>query len=158
MLDNRKKIWDALLQLASSNTIATASYCTYGASTVKTIDLGGAGFTKGKLVIDVSAVDTNYATVASGQTYDWVLFGSNRASFDSGRVPLARFRLGCVFADPNSVKAAGFGASAGSPSTGRYTIPFINEFGGTTYQYLRLHVSFGGTMTTGVTFSAFLTK
>lgn len=157
-MGNRKKIWDDLLQLASSNTLATAAYATYDASTPKTIDLGGDGYTEGKLVIDVSAVDTSYATVASGQTYDWVLLGSNRSSFDSGRVPLARFRLGAVYADPNSIKAAGFGASAGSPSTGRFIVPWTNDFGGTTYRYLRLHLSLGGTFVTGVTYSAFLSK
>lgn len=159
MLDSRGHGWDANLQLASSNTLATSSYATYGAATPKTIDLGGDGFTKGNLVIDVSAVG-DAMVQASGTVYDFILRGSNEsvtaASFDSGYVALARFRLGVSFA-AESIKDAGNKAIA-TASAGRYVIPWTNRFKDTCYRYLRLRLIMGGTFTTGITYSAFLTK
>lgn len=158
MREQKGKIWDKLLQLFASANLATASYATYDAAGPVTIDTGG-GYTTGKLVIDITDFDTNVGTVASGQCVDFVLRGSNLASFDGGYVPLARFRLGTKFA-AESIKDAGTGGAslATSPSTGRYVIPWHNDFGGTIYRYLRLRVLFGGTFIEGITFSAFLTK
>lgn len=155
MLDNRKRIWDADLQLASSNTLATASYATYDATTPTTIDVGK-GHVKGDLVIDVSAIG-DAMVVASGTIYDFILRGSNSASsFDSAYVALARFRLGVMFAS-ESIKDSGQ-KGVGTAAAGRYIIPFRNSLKQTCYQYLRLRLLFGGTFTTGVTYSAFLSK
>lgn len=158
MLDRRKKIVDANLILRASAVLSTASYATYGAATPKTIDLGGDGYTEGKLVIDVSSFNDVVATVASGVVYDFILRGSNLASFDAGYVPLARFRLGTAFA-VESIKDSGRLSTVATPTTGRYVVPWTNDFGGTTYQYLRLRILFGGTFLTGpVLGMIFLTK
>ncbi len=157
MLDQRKHIVDDDLMLRASAVLATAAYCTYGAATPVTLDLGG-GFTEGKMVVDVSAVDKNFATSGSNQIVDFIIRASNRSSFDGGFVPLARFRLGSVFA-AESVKDSGLGgASSGTTQTGRFVTPWTNDFGGTIYQYIRVRVLFAGTFQTGITFSAFMTK
>ncbi len=156
-MDGRNKIWDANLQLASSNTIATASYTTYGASTIKTIDLGAQALTKGDLIIDVSDIEDTL-TQASGTVYEFILRGSNASSFDSSYVALARFRLGVNFAS-ESIKDAGCKGFT-TVDSGRFIVPWRNqiEAGGTCYEKLRLRVLFGGSFTSGITFSAFLSK
>lgn len=161
MIDQRGQIVDDLLMLRvlSATALATATYATYGAATPKTIDLGGAGYTEGKLVIDITTADGAWGTVASGAVVDFILRGSNRSSFDSGFVPLARFRVGTVFA-AESIKDSGLGgSSSGTTQTGRFIVPWTNDFGGTTYRYLRLRILFGGTFYTGLVLgNIFLTK
>jgi len=157
MLDQRKHIVDEDLMLRASAVLATAAYCTYGAAAPVTIDTGG-GFTEGKLIVDISAVDTNFTTVASGQALFFCVRGSNLSSFDKGFQTLARLGVGIAFAAESIKMGGSFGASNGSPSTGRYVLPWTNDFCGTIYQYLRVKVMFGGTFVTGPTFSAFLSK
>jgi len=161
MKDNRKFIVDENLILRAAAVLSTASYATYDAATPKTIDLGGDGYTEGKLIIDVTTAATNWATVASGSVADFSLRGSNSATtFDDAYVTLARFRLGTKFA-AESLKDAGHGGASQATASvaSRYIVPWTNEFCGTCYRYLRLRIQFGGTGATGPTLGMlFLTK
>ncbi len=158
MLDNRKSIIDADLMLFAKATLSTASYCTYGAATPKTIDTGG-GFTEGELFVNVTDVPSSFSTVASGGMFAWVIRGSNRSSFDSGALPLAQLRIGCVSTVEDAVRlAGGIGASSGSPGVGIYRLPFNNMYCETVYRYLRVRFMIGGSLATGPEFEAWITK
>lgn len=159
MLDNRKSIIDEDLMLFASANLSTGSYCTYGAATPKTIDLGE-GYTEGKLWVNVTAKGaTGFSTTASGTMYAWVIRGSNRSSFDSGCVPLGQLRIGAPTTVQDSIRFSGlFGASSGSPTTGLYQIPFNNDYGGTVYRYLRVRFMIGGSAGTTPTWEAWISK
>jgi hypothetical protein len=106
----------------------------------------GAGFVAGDLVVDVSALE-----VATGdESYDIVLQGSPDAAFGTAAniQDLMAFNLGA--ATPKRTD------SDKADVTGRYVLPFRNEFGGTTYRYLRIYTVVAGTIATGINYAAWL--
>ena len=175
MLNNRKRIFDDLLQMRSNGTAATGT--TGKAATVgdalKIFDTGG-GYTEGKLVIDVA-----YASLGSPQNvvnggYMIDLQASNSATFATPIVKLDRIKLACningtcdgIPLTPSSVRNV-----ATVPF--RVIKPFQNDVNGTIYRYLRLWTRSGGyrmgvavgsgtysgacaSMVTGIDYSAFL--
>ncbi len=157
MLDGRGKIIDNLTMLRATAACASSTYCTYDGAAPTTIDTGG-GFTEGKLVVDVSAVASNWTTAASNQQVEFAVRGSNRSSFDSGYVRLATLRIGRGLAAADTLRSGGDYGASGSPGVGRYILPFTNDFCGTIFRYLRCKIIVGGTSSTGQTFSVFMTK
>ena len=105
------------------------------------LDLG-AGLVDGYLVFDVTAVE-----VATGnEIYTISLEGSNVAAMTSGSVCLAKKVFGNLVVPMDAALSA----------AGRYVVPFRNEEGGTTFRYVRLSTLIAGTISTGISFSAFI--
>lgn len=105
------------------------------------LDLG-AGLVDGYLVFDVTAVE-----VATGnEIYTISLEGSNVAAMTSGSVCLAKKVFGNLVVPMDAALSA----------AGRYVVPFRNEEGGTTFRYVRLSTLIAGTISTGISFAAFI--
>jgi hypothetical protein len=109
----------------------------------KIVDLG-AGMVKGHLVVDVTAIEI----ADNDEYYDIQLQGSSKSDFADTIEVLASVKLGA---------AEVIGGDQDS-TTGRYMVPFMTEKNGTTYQYVRVYTDVGGTIATGVNFSAYLSK
>jgi len=155
MLENRKVIIDDELLIADSGSgpAAASAACTVDA-VAKVIDTGG-GFTEGRLVVDISAINTG-GTTASCSLVNLVLQGSATSTFTT-YVRLALLGIGDVMKAESRVSG---GNTAATISATRYIVPFCNDFGGTVYRWLRLYTSKNGTIDTtkGATFKAWLTK
>ena len=105
------------------------------------LDLG-AGLVDGYVVLDVSAVE-----IGSGdEIFTISLEGSNVANMSSGSVCLAKKVFGNLVVPMDAALSA----------AGRYVIPFRNEEGGTLYRYVRLSTLIAGSISTGISFSAFI--
>lgn len=105
------------------------------------LDLG-AGLIDGYVVLDVSAVE-----IGSGnEIFTISLEGSNVAAMSSGSVCLAKKVFGNLVVPMDAALSA----------AGRYVIPFRNEEGGTLYRYVRLSTLIAGSISTGISFSAFI--
>lgn len=170
MLDNRKVIIDEEGLIADTDSVLYVSSAATVDGVAKTFDTGG-GYTEGMLAIDISQVA--YASAASyHKGIDIILQGSNTAAGAfTEYVPLAK--LGCdgtaatatdAGTDANGIPLRGniSGTTLGSIDTGRYLIPFHNDFKGTVYRYLRIYTKFYGTASatggTNITFKAYLSK
>jgi hypothetical protein len=107
------------------------------------VDLG-AGMVKGHLVVDVTALEI----ADNDEYYDIQVQGSSKSDFADTIEVLASVKLGAqevVGGDQDS-------------TTGRYMVPFRTEKNGTTYQYVRVYTDVGGTIATGINYSAYLSK
>ena len=104
----------------------------------------GAGFVKGYLVFDVSAIEV----ASTDERYTISLEGSNVAAMTSGSVCLAKKVFGNLVVPMDGALSA----------AGRYVVPFTNEEAGTTYRYLRLSTLVAGTIATGINFACFIAK
>ncbi len=104
----------------------------------------GAGFVKGYLVFDVSAIEV----ASADERYTISLEGSNVAAMTSGSVCLAKKVFGNLVVPMDGALSA----------AGRYVVPFTNEEAGTTYRYLRLSTLVAGTIATGINFACFIAK
>lgn len=105
------------------------------------LDLG-TGLIDGYVVLDVSAVE-----IGSGnEIFTISLEGSNVAAMSSGSVCLAKKVFGNLVVPMDAALSA----------AGRYVIPFRNEEGGTLYRYVRLSTLIAGSISTGISFSAFI--
>lgn len=105
------------------------------------LDLGS-GLVDGYLVLDVTAVE-----IGSGnEIFTISLEGSNVAAMSSGSVCLAKKVFGNLVVPMDAALSA----------AGRYVVPFRNEEAGTTYRYVRLSTLIAGTISTGISFSAFI--
>lgn len=145
MLENRQFIWDKLLEMKDSYAV-TASALASVDGVAKQYNTGGA-FTRGVLVVDVTAIGGG---AASSNRYTIVLQASDTTTF-TNYVGLARVVLG----QPIASLIEGLGTNI-TPSTGRYIVPFINMVNDTIYQHLRVYTYAAGTSSKTVTFSAFL--
>jgi len=113
-------------------------------ATAQIVDFG-AGTMHGEMVVDVTAIEI----ASNNEYYDLQLQGSTSSSFAGTITALAELKLGAnevLVGDQDS-------------AIGRYRIPFCNETpDGTKYRYGRVYCSVGGSVTTGITFSAHLEK
>ena len=156
MGQRRQRIVDDLLDLWSTGATLSPGRGAWGrdaAGAALTIDTGG-GFTEGFMVVDVST-SVKAPAAASAPQFNLFLEGSNTAggAFTTG-VPLALLQFGRA---GYAIKASpAFTASV--LGTGRWLVPFTNDFGGSLYRYLRMYVTTGGTLKSGIQFSAFLSK
>lgn len=133
--------FDADLEFKDAGLVA-ASAAAQVDSAAKVVDVG-TGYFQADMVVDVTAIE-----VASGNEYYIIrVEGSDNTDFSTGtEVELASRKLG-----DSSVTGGDT-----DDTTGRYTIPFNNRaVNGTTYRYLRVYTEVGGTVATGINFSAF---
>lgn len=151
-LNKLSKTFDAELELKDAGLIAADENATQVDSSDAIIDLG-AGRVEADLVLNVTACE-----VASGdEVYKVCTMFSNSATHASGVVAGPIFMLG---------DAAGIAAILDAPTvspdtdngTGRFIIPFTNEFAGISYRYMLLSVEVSGTIATGVNFTAYVSK
>jgi len=113
-------------------------------ATAQIVELG-AGRMTGEMVVDVSAIEI----ASNNEYYALALQGSTEAAFGGTITALAELELGA------KEVLAGDQDSA----VGRYRLPFTNEMpDGTVYPYARIYCTCGGSVTTGITFSAHLEK
>jgi hypothetical protein len=159
MLDNRKVIIDDALAIASTGSTQTT---VAGAGTIdgvaKVIDTGG-GSTEGKFVVDIARILMS-PTVGSHSVIKIALQGSATSVFTTWQ-RLAVLPISGTTATGNNRHQTG--STAATPTTGRYILPFCNDFHGTVYRYLRVYHSYEGTLTAlgalpGIKYKAWLTK
>ena len=98
------------------------------------------------LVIDVTALEI----ASNDEIYDIILQGSPDAAFGTaGNIQ----ELAAISLSAKEVKRSD---SDKDDDVGRFILPVRNEFGGTTYQYLRIYTVVAGTIATGINYSAYL--
>jgi len=105
----------------------------------------GTGHFKGCMILDVSALEIE----SNDEAYDIVVQGSLDAGFgtDTNICELAHLNLSAA-----EVKRTDCNKD---DSAGRYTLYFDNENNGAYYPYLRLYTVVGGTVATGINYSAY---
>ncbi|HQM30608.1 MAG TPA: hypothetical protein PLR20_14770 [Syntrophales bacterium] len=145
-MDNRQFIFDNLLNLKESAAVTASAAAT---ALAEYIDLG-AGFVKGMLVVDVSAITL---VAASLTVFQIVLQASNTTTFTE-YVQLARLSLGTKI-----TSALPYTGTNTVGSTGRYLLPFTNWYDSRLQRYVRLYTYVIGTQVSKtITYSAFLSK
>ena len=128
--------YDADLELKAAGALITSTDS-------QIIDLG-AGFVEGDIVIDVTADEMG----SGNEFFTLSLDASNVAAMSSGSVCIARKVFGNLVVPMDAALSA----------AGRYVIPFRNVENGTTYRYVRLSTLVAGTISTGISFSAFISQ
>ena len=152
--ENRAKTYDTKLILSYSHNYVTANLSGKNStgSTGNYVDLGGTGYTDGKVVFDVTA----QSKAAAGILINLEVQGGITSSFAS-HVPLATLALG--FAGLGSVRPyATLSNSTGI--SGRYILPFSNDYGGQIYRYVKvvMRSTVTASLSTGIEFSSFIAK
>lgn len=135
-------IFDAELELKDAGLVAADA-----AGQVDAVDQiveVGTGLFEGVCVIDVTAIEI----ASNDEVYKISVQGSSSSSFASDIVDLAETSLGALEVIGGDVDSA----------TGRYELPFTNRKNNTYYRYVRLYTDVGGTIATGINFSAFISK
>lgn len=138
------RIYDTLLQLKDAGLVAASAAATV-ASSAKVIDLG-AGRYVGDVIIDATAVEVD----TGNEIYTIMCEFSNSSSFASGIVSGAMQYLGHNTPIPGGADAV--------QGVGRYILPFTNLINGSQYRYMRLYTVVGGTIATGINYSAFISR
>ena len=165
-MDSRNRIIDVLGTLASfSGKITGATPGTWATNngTKQYFDTGG-GLTEGKVILDVSYA--SFASLASNTrlNYQVTVQGSNSATFATPIANLAVINLGPM--QPDTCAGAVLSSVGLTPSTTRnlasvpqrFVVPFVNQVKFTNYRYLRAWCRSVGTVVTGITFKAWVTK
>lgn len=145
---------DVLLEMKDTGLVA-ASGAWEVDSTAKIIDLkqgadvGSSGIgpvVAGEIVIDVSAIEIE----SNDEIYDLIIQGSTDSDFGTAAniVELAQLSL--------SAQEMKRSDSDQDDATGRYHLLFTNIRAGTVYQYVRGYTAVGGTVATGINFTAWL--
>ncbi len=136
----RGRIMDDLLLLKAKGTVATSMVGENPIGTDKYIDTGG-GRTRGDVVYNVYAVGGS--SLATGALITLRLQGSKNSSFTTG-VDLVINEIGRA----NLLTGNSSLATAPGLMTGRYIVPFTNDFDDTVYRYLRHYITVACTITT----------
>ena len=136
----RGRLVDDLLVLKAKGTVATSMVGEDPVGTDKSYDTGG-GRTKGDVVIQVYAVPN----ILASTKFTMRLQGSKNSSF-STMVDLSIVELG------DATQLSG----SADLTTGRYIVPFSNDFDATIYRYLRHYITCGGTCGTGIQYEVYL--
>jgi hypothetical protein len=138
----RVRTKDSLLVLKAKGTVATSMVGESPVGTDKTFDTGG-GRTRGDMIIDV------YATPAILASTKFVMRqqGGKNSSF-STLTDLVITELGDATQITSDVDL----------TTGRYIVPFSNDFDDTIYRYLRHYISCVGTCGTGIQYDCYIGK
>ena len=119
---------------------------TASAAVATVLDLGD-GFAEGEIIIDVSAIDI----VGNDEIYDIVAQVTNVAAFATDTAIVDRCSMTLAAAEVQRTDANG------DAPTGRFVLPFNNQYNGTIYRYLRLYTVVAGA-TGSITYSARLAK
>lgn len=137
--------FDRNMAFAEDLTLAASDVVAFSGTDVE-LDLGD-GYFEGALVIDITSLET----ASSDEAYNFILEGCNTSGFGSGNI------------EQLCSKRIEHASSSGTPgrqnithTAGRYIIPFHNMMDDVMYRYLNLNVIIGGTVATGVTFSAWV--
>ena len=107
------------------------------------VDLGE-GLVEGNLIVDVTASEI----ADNNEAYDIQIQGSSESDFADTIEVLASMKLGAnevLDGDQDS-------------AIGRYQVPFRTEKNGTIFPYVREYCTCAGTVSTGINFSAYLSK
>jgi hypothetical protein len=133
--------FDALLEFKDAGLVAASAAAQVDAA-AKVVTLG-TGVFKGVMVIDVTAIE-----VASGdESYKIAVELSDNSGFSSGtEFEKCALVLGDATIHGGDVDSA----------VGRYVLPFDNRAAdGATYSYARIYTTVGGTVATGINYTAF---
>jgi len=138
----RGRLVDDLLVLKAKGTVATSMVGEDPIGIDKSYDTGG-GRTRGDFAINVYAVPN----ILASTKFTMRLQGGKDTTFAT-LVDLAIVELGDATQLSGSVDM----------TTGRYVVPFTNDFDGTVYRYLRHSITCGGTCGTGIQYEAYISK
>jgi hypothetical protein len=140
MARNQKDFtYDHATLLKDAGLVATSAAATV-ASSARQLDLGPARI-DGRVIVDISAVEID----TGNEKYEIEAQVSNTSGFGAGIVITGLLKLGHSSVSNES-------ASSGA---GRRELHITNEVNGVTYRYLRLFTRVGGTVATGINYSAF---
>lgn len=139
---------DSTLQLKDAGLVAADAATTVSSAAV-TVDLGASVYQRGRVVIDVSAIET----ASNDESYTICVQASDSSSFASGVYNTATLTLGAFEV---------VGGSADSVA-GRYVLQFDNVATTSTGEqitprYLRLYTMVNGTIATGINYTAFMVR
>jgi hypothetical protein len=142
------RTYDANLELKDSGALTSSQACQVE-SVNKILDLGE-GQARGDIVVDVSACEV----ASDDEKYEIHAQISSQSDFSSDIYSVQCLELG------SGGTAEGDNLTGDTDmGTGRYLIPFLNQIkDGVTKRYLRLYCVISGTISTGINFSAYLSK
>lgn len=162
MLDNRKSIIDVDLQLVNCTSAASSDFAGKVDGVAKVIDTGN-GTTKGIMFIDVNSI-TGSGQATNNQKITIALEGSTTSTFTAW-VRLAKLELAPCHATTVHGRTGGDHSATLTTTTalGIFKVPFVNDFHGTVYRWLRAYVTFNGSSNAAVQihsidFDAWLSK
>ena len=135
--------FDADLEFKDAGLVASSAAAQVDSSD-KIVDLG-TGLFRGKMIIDVSALEI----ASNDELYDIVVQLSSDSDFGTAANIREAAQLNL---SASEVKRTDCDAD---DSTGVYKLYFDNEHDGTYYRYARLYTVVGGTVATGINYSAF---
>lgn len=137
--------FDRNTAFAEDLTLAASDVVAYAGTDVE-IDLGN-GYYEGVVVIDVSSIET----ASSDEAYTFLLEGCNTSGFGSGNIEqLATKRI------EHASSTGTVGRQNITHTAGRYFLHFCNMMDDTMYRYITLNVIIGGTIATGIKFTAWV--
>lgn len=135
-------IYDALMQFKDAGLVAASAAATVS-SAAKTVNVGS-GLFKGCMMLDVSALEI----ASNDEIYDIVVQGAPTSAFTAADVvELAQLSL--------SAKEVKRTDSDHDDGAGRFKLYFDNENNGTFYPYVRVYTVVGGTVATGINYTAY---
>ena len=108
----------------------------------------GEGFVEGNILIDVTALEVD----TGDESYDIILQLSPDSDFGTDTNIVEK--VGINLADATQKRSD---ANA-DDVVGRYVIPFNNLYGTSYYRYARIYTVVGGTVVTGINYSARIVK
>jgi hypothetical protein len=141
--NRRSYTFDAALEMKDAGLVAASAAATVDGA-AKIVPVGSEVF-EGVLVIDVSAIEI----ASNDEHYRIHIEGSTSATFAS-----AIEDLGCLDLGATEVRDG----AAQDSVVGRYEIPFVNVQVNTVFPYLRVYTFVGGTIATGINYTAFISK
>lgn len=136
----RSYTFDAGMQFKDAGLVASSAAAQVS-SADKIVTVGDT-FIKGVMVIDVSAIEI----ASNDEHYRIAVQGSTSATFASVIETLAELDLGAT-----EVRDGG----AQDSVVGRYELPFMNVQAGVQYPYLRVYTFVGGSIATGINYTAY---
>jgi hypothetical protein len=148
--------FDANLELKDAGLVAASAAATVDES-AKVVDLGstgpstltsGVGFTRGDIVIDVTALEI----ASDDEIYKIVVQLSSDSDFgtDTNIVDAMQLTLAAAEVQESDANA--------DDVIGRYILPFHNWYAETLYRYMRLYTIVAGTIASGINYSAYLSR
>ena len=128
-------MYDTQLILKDAGAVTASGYGTV-ASVARTLSLGS-GVVKGRLVVDVSAIEV----ASADELYGIYLLGQDA---DGNETSLAVLELGAAAVVQGDVCSL----------VGRYEVPFFTSKRGTIYETLRVRHVISGSISTGINYTA----
>lgn len=137
--------FDYSTRLKDAGLVAASAAAQVGGAD-KILDLGGQSRLDARIIIDFAAIEA----ASNDEYYIISIQGSDSSSFGG----TTHVNLGsCVVGDPTKT-----GEGVDSTAVSRRELHFTNELNGHCYQYIRIYTFVGGTIATGVNFTANLVK